>query len=651
LKVSIELTLTPLQNDFEPLIKEFIIKLRASGFKIIENPLSTQIYGDYENILAFLTPEIKSNVEKQLSIALQKIIFEKYKVDITDFEFQTTRKEFKGNITLVVFSLLKNIKENIIELGNFLGNELLKNDYIRSFNIIKGFLNIELHNNFYTDFLNYLQPTEKYGHTPLTSKSPTYLVEFSSPNTNKPLHLGHIRNNLLGYSVSKILEANGKKVIKTQIINDRGIHICKSMVAWQKFGKGATPESTNTKGDKFVGNYYIIFDKKYKEEIRELGEKGIPKNEVETKSTLLLEAKKMLQKWEKGDKETLALWKKMNGWVYNGFEKTYKNLGVSFDSLYYESNTFLLGKKIIEEGLRKKVFYKKEDESIWVDLTTEGLDEKLLLRADGTAVYITQDLGTAYQRMQDYPQSKGMLYTVGNEQDYHFKVLFLILKKLKYNWADILYHLSYAMVNLPDGKMKSREGTVVDADDLLLEMTNTAEKIGDEMGKLEALNDIEKKDLYKMIGLGALKYFILKIDPKKNILFNPKESIDFSGDSASFIQYTYARIQSILRKANFNYKKSLVKNEYIKEKEKEILIHLSTYPKVIEQAAKSYNPSFIAHYVYDLVKLFNSFYQNISILGEKEIAIKDFRISLSYVVSKNIANACELLGIEMPDRM
>ena len=580
-------------------------------------------------------------IEKQLSEALQKIIFEKYNQKISDFEFQATRKEFEGDITLVVFPLLKNIKENITALGNFLGNELLKNSYIKNFNIIKGFLNICFDDKYYIDFLNFLQNEETYGHTTSTPESPTYIVEFSSPNTNKPLHLGHIRNNLLGYSVSKILEATGKNIIKTQIINDRGIHICKSMVAWQKFGKKSTPESTKIKGDKFVGKFYVGFNEEHTKQ----------QDDSDVTTKILNEAEEMLRKWENGDKETLSLWKKMNDWVYKGFEETYKNLGVSFDSYYYESDTYLLGKKIIEEGLQKGIFYKKKDGSVWVDLTADGLDEKLLLRADKTAVYMTQDLGTAHQRMKDYPQAKGMVYTVGNEQDYHFKTLFLILKKLNYNWANTLHHLSYGMVNLPDGKMKSREGKVIDADDLLLEMTNTAEKIGEEMGKLDNLSPSEKKTLYRMIGLGALKYFILKIDPQKNILFNPKESIDFSGDSASFIQYTYARIQSVLRKVSSNYKKSLVKNKHIEAKEKEILIHLSTFPKVIKQAAKSYNPSFIAHYIYDLVKLFNSFYQNISILGEKEITIKNFRIGLSYVVAKNIANACGLLGIEMPNRM
>ena len=468
------------------------------------------------------------------------------------------------------------------------------------------------------------------------------------------MHLGHIRNNLLGYSVAEILKANGNKVYKTQIINDRGIHICKSMLAWQMFGNGETPQSTGLKGDKLAGLYYVKFDKVYKEEVQDLIDAGMDKNQAGREAPILLKAQEMLRKWEAGDSEVVELWKKMNAWVYAGFDETYANLGVDFDKLYYESDTYLLGKDVIAQGLENGIFYKKEDGSVWIDLTDEGLDEKIVLRADGTAVYMTQDIGTAIQRVKDFPDIGGMVYTVGNEQDYHFKVLFLILKKLGYSWAEHLYHLSYGMVDLPEGKMKSREGTVVDADDLIDEMTNTAAKISQELGKLEDYSEEEKQKLYRIIGLGALKYYILKVDPKKRILFNPEESVDFQGNTGPFIQYTYARIQSILRKADLSPKELLnAPRQDIKlhPKEKELIKQLEVYPETIQLAAENYSPALIANYTYDLVKEFNSFYQQVSILGESEEAIRTFRIQLAKKVGEVIKSAFQLLGIEVPVRM
>ena len=462
--------------------------------------------------------------------------------------------------------------------------------------------------------------------------------------------LGHVRNVLLGYSVSEILKAAGHKVYKTQIINDRGIHICKSMLAWKRFGNGETPESTGLKGDKLVGNYYVKFDQEYKKEISELVEQGISEDDAKKQAPIFVEAQEMLRKWEKGSPEVVDLWKTMNGWVYEGFDVTYENIGVNFDKLYYESDTYLLGKDVIEQGLKDGVFFKKEDGSVWCDLTADGLDEKLVLRSDGTAVYMTQDIGTAIQRAKDFTDLNGMVYTVGNEQDYHFKVLFLILKKLGYNWADQLYHLSYGMVDLPSGKMKSREGTVVDADDLMDEMTNTAREISQELGKLEGYSDEEKESLYKIIGLGALKYFILKVDPKKRILFDPQASVDFQGNTGPFVQYTYARIQSILRKADFDYNSS-VSSIDLHDKEKELIKQLELYPEVIQQAAKNYSPAVVANYTYDLVKEFNSFYQNVSILGEENQDKKVFRVQLSKKVADTIKSAFSLLGINVPERM
>lgn len=585
-----------------------------------------------------------------LSPLIANYLATNHQVEIKQFEFQYTRKEFEGDITLVVFSLLSHIKANPVVLGEAIGEHLVKTtENVTAFNVVKGFLNLSIEDRFYAQQLKKIQATAGFGHVPITLEKGVALVEYSSPNTNKPLHLGHIRNNLLGYSVAKILEASGQKVVKTQIINDRGIHICKSMVAWQKYGAGATPDSTGLKGDKFVGNYYVRFDQEYKKEIATLVERGKTEEEAKVQAPLYVAAQKMLRDWEAGVSEVVDLWKTMNGWVYSGFDLTYKNLGVSFDSLYYESDTYLLGKTLIEEGLAKNILFKKEDGSVWIDLTEDGLDEKLLLRSDGTAVYMTQDLGTALQRFKDNPTMSGMVYTVGNEQDYHFKVLFLILKKLGFSWADSLYHLSYGMVDLPHGKMKSREGTVVDADDLMREMSATAAKIAEELGKLEGMSSKEKKELYHTIGLGALKYFILKVDPKKRILFDPESSVDFTGNTGPFIQYTYARIQSILRKAPATRSQDIVST--IDEREKEIIKHLLDYPGVVQQAASQYSPALIANYSYDLVKLFNSFYQNISILGEENVVQRDFRIELAKEVSLILQQSMSLLGIELPNRM
>ena len=587
----------------------------------------------------------------QLSPALTSFLATSYTIDITEFEFQQTRKEFEGDITLVVFSLLRYIKANPVALGNEIGAYLVSEfTWVNDFNVVKGFLNLSIADDFYVAQLHQIAAIPNFGHLAINPEKGVALVEYSSPNTNKPLHLGHIRNNLLGYSVANIIEASGQKVVKTQIINDRGIHICKSMVAWQKFGKGTTPASEGVKGDKFVGNYYVRFDQEYKKEIHALMTNGSSEDEAKANAPLFQEAQAMLRDWEAGEPAVVDLWKTMNAWVYKGFEVTYTNLGVTFDSLYYESETYLLGKALIEEGIQKNIFFKKEDGSVWIDLTEDGLDEKLLLRSDGTAVYMTQDLGTALQRFRDNPSMKGMVYTVGNEQDYHFKVLFLILQKLGYSWADALHHLSYGMVDLPQGKMKSREGTVVDADDLMVEMSKTAASIAEDLGKLEGMSEEDKASLYHTIGLGALKYFILKVDPKKRILFDPESSVDFAGNTGPFIQYTYARIQSILRKADAIDSKSIALIS-IEEKEKEIIKYLMEYPNLIQQAAAQYSPALIANYSYDLVKLFNSFYQNISILGEEDQLRKNFRVLLSQQVSKVLKQSTGLLGIDVPERM
>lgn len=592
------------------------------------------------------------NIQSLIKTKVKEGFLALYDVEIPSVEFQATRKDFEGDITVVVFPLLRYKKGNPVQIGEDLGKYLVENiNEITSYNVVKGFLNLVVDDSFYVNFFNKIAADARYGFVK-EDEADARMVEYSSPNTNKPLHLGHVRNVLLGYSVAEILKAAGHKVYKTQIINDRGIHICKSMLAWEKFGNGETPESTGLKGDKLVGNYYVKFDKEYKKEISELVASGVSEDDAKKQAPLFLEAQEMLRKWEAGDKEVVALWEMMNGWVYKGFDVTYENIGVNFDKLYYESNTYLLGKDIIEEGLQNGVFFKKVDGSVWCDLTDEGLDEKLVLRSDGTAVYMTQDIGTAIQRSKDFPDVNGMVYTVGNEQDYHFKVLFLILQKLGYSWAKQLFHLSYGMVDLPSGKMKSREGTVVDADDLMDEMTNTAREISQELGKLEGYSNEEKEELYKIIGLGALKYFILKVDPKKRILFDPQASVDFQGNTGPFVQYTYARIQSILRKADFDYSRSLSGVEVeLHEKEKELIKQLEQYPEVIQQAASNYSPAVIANYTYDLVKEFNSFYQNVSILGEENQDKKVFRVQLSKKVADTIKSAFKLLGIQVPERM
>ncbi|MFH6602217.1 arginine--tRNA ligase [Maribacter algicola] len=575
-------------------------------------------------------------------------------IDLLNVEFQPTRKDFEGDITIVVFPMLRQIKGNPEQIGNQIGQYLQTEvEAVLGFNVIKGFLNLVIDDGFYLDFLDSVKDVEDFGLVECDD-SRAVVVEYSSPNTNKPLHLGHIRNNLLGYSVAEILKASGKKVYKTQIINDRGIHICKSMLAWQKWGNGATPESTGLKGDKLVGNYYVKFNDQYKLEIDTLVSEGKNKDIAEKEAPSLIEAQEMLKKWEAGDEKVVSLWKTMNGWVYEGFDETYKNLGVDFDKLYYESDTYLLGKDFIAEGLKNGVFFKKEDGSVWIDLTDEGLDEKIVLRSDGTAVYMTQDIGTAIQRVKDYPDIGGMVYTVGNEQDYHFKVLFLILKKLGFAWAENLYHLSYGMVDLPSGKMKSREGTVVDADDLMADMTKTAAELAEELGKLEGYSEPEKQELYKTIGLGALKYYILKVDPKKRILFNPEESVDFQGNTGPFIQYTYARIQSILRKAKdmkVDLSAKIEETLVLHPKEKELIKQIMLFPETVQLAAENYSPALIANYTYDLVKEFNSFYQQVSILGEADRQKKVLRVQLSKNVGDVIKSAFRLLGIEVPERM
>jgi arginyl-tRNA synthetase len=591
------------------------------------------------------------NLEEYLHQPTQIALHTLYGISPDKIEFQSTRKDFEGDITLVIFPLLKLIKGNPIEIGNAIGTYLVENVVdVQQFNVVAGFLNIVMTDAYYLQFFNEIKNNPNFGFAQPSEDSKAIMVEYSSPNTNKPLHLGHIRNNLLGFSVSEILKAAGNKVYKTQIINDRGIHICKSMLAWKKYGQGQTPESTGLKGDKLVGNFYVAFDKQYKSEISELMTQGQTEDEAKKNAPSIIEAQQMLLDWEAGKPEVIELWKTMNQWVYDGFETTYKNLGVDFDSYYYESNTYLLGKEVVQYGLEKGIFEKDPDGSVWIDLTDDGLDRKIVLRSDGTAVYMTQDIGTAIQRVKDFPDVGGMVYTVGNEQDYHFKVLFLILKKLGFEWAENLFHLSYGMVELPSGKMKSREGTVVDADDLMEEMTTTAATISQELGKLDGYTNEEKQKLYKIIGLGALKYFMLKVDPKKSMLFNPEESVDFAGNTGPFIQYTYARIQSILRKANFDFSTS-ISNIVLHPKEKELLKNLANYPVLIEQAANQHSPALVANYTYELVKEYNSFYQAVPILPEVDLTLKNFRVQLSQKVGETIQSAFALLGIEVPERM
>ena len=587
-------------------------------------------------------------IEKILSNQIALVLKKLFGDNEYDVQFQKTRKEFKGDITLVVFPFTKFSKTGPEETAKKIGDELISLSEIKNFNVVKGFLNIEIEDLFWLSQLDQILNQQDYGFISINKNSPTYLVEYCSPNTNKPIHLGHIRNNLLGFSVAEILKASGKNVKKVQIINDRGIHICKSMVAWQEFGNGETPESTGIKGDHFVGKYYVLFDKQYKKEIAELIDKGIDSKLAEEKAPILLKAKEMLVRWEKKEKSVIELWKKMNSWVYDGFEKTYNRLGVDFDKNYYESETYLLGKDVVKNGLNSGVFYKKDDGSVWIDLTEDGLDEKIILRSDGTAVYMTQDIGTAIQRHEDFDFSN-MIYTVANEQDYHFKVLFLILEKLGYSWAKSCHHLSYGMVDLPSGKMKSREGTVVDADDIMQDMNQNAKSIAKELGKIDIENNKESEELYENIGMGALKYFMLKVDPKKRMLFDPKESIDFNGNTGPFIQYTYARIMSILRK---NKHKIVVNNQLcINQKEKELIKNILEFPKIVQESANSFSPAIIANYVFDLVKEFNSYYQSTTILGADTDDVISFRVALSKKVSDNIKSAMFLLGINVPKRM
>jgi arginyl-tRNA synthetase len=589
---------------------------------------------------------LQQTLETQIKTAVEKL----YGAKLESVELQPTRKDFEGDITAVVFPMLRVVKGNPAQIGEAIGNYLVENvKEVEKFNVVQGFLNIVLSDSYYLNFFNSIEDFSSFGKG--EQKGEAMMVEYSSPNTNKPLHLGHVRNVLLGYSVAEIEKAAGKKVYKTQIINDRGIHICKSMLAWEKFGNGETPEVTDLKGDKLVGNYYVKFDKEYKKQIEALKEAGKTEEEAKVQASLINEAQEMLRKWEAGDEETVELWNKMNGWVYSGFEETYKAIGVDFDFYYYESDTYLLGKDIIEEGIKKDVFFMKDDGSVWCDLTEDGLDEKLVLRSDGTAVYMTQDIGTAVQRVKDHPDVGGMIYTVGNEQDYHFKVLFLILKKLGYSWAENLFHLSYGMVDLPSGKMKSREGTVVDADDLIAQMTETARTISEELGKIDDFSKEEKEALFRMIGLGALKYYILKVDPKKRILFNPEESVDFQGNTGPFIQYTYARIQSILRKAEEKVSTALMTSVEMHPKEKELIKIIQQFPETIQLAAENYSPALIANYTYDLVKEFNSFYQNVPILATDNETEKAFRVKLSKAVGEIIKSAFSLLGIDVPERM
>ena len=594
---------------------------------------------------------MNTNYNNYFSNSLKTFFKSKFDLEINTFEFQNTRKEFKGNVTLLVFPILKYLKIDVEKLAKLIGEYLLKNnENVEGFNVVKGFLNLSLSDTFFLNCFSAIYSDKNFGHKTLNKNSPKVMVEFSSPNTNKPLHLGHIRNNLLGYSISKILEADGKKVIKTQIINDRGIHICKSMIAWIKYGKGDTPKKSGLKGDQLVGKYYVIFEQVYKKQIASLISKGKSIKEAEKIAPIILEAQQMLRLWESKDSKVISLWKKMNQWVYDGFDLTYKKLGVNFDSYYYESKTYLVGKKIVEKGLKQGLFFKKNDGSVWIDLSDEGLGEKLLLRSDGTSVYITQDLGTALLRMEKNPELNGLVFTVGNEQDYHFKVLFSIIKKLRFNWSSSLYHLSYGMVDLPSGKMKSREGTVVDADNLINEMTKKAKSIAKSVGKIETLKNSERENLYNIIGLGALKYFILKVDPKKRILFDPEASIDFNGNTGPFIQYTYARIKSLVKNTRDQFLSNKISFN-LDERERKLIIHLNLYPVTISQAADQYSPAVIANYLYELVKNYNTFYQNVKVLGAKEPYQKEFRIALSRKVGDVIKSATFLLGINLPETM
>ena len=595
-------------------------------------------------------------IEQQIASTIVSGIKELYgtEIDRAQIQLGKTKKEFKGHLTLVVFPFLKISRKSPEQTAQDLGKYLLENEpAVADFNVIKGFLNLTISASCWIELLNTIHSSPSFGTVEATETSPLVMIEYSSPNTNKPLHLGHVRNNLLGYSLAEIMKANGYKVVKTNIVNDRGIHICKSMLAWKKWGEGATPESAGKKGDHLIGDFYVLFDKKYKQELAELQGSGLSKEEAEAKSALMAEAREMLLKWEAGDKEVVDLWTMMNNWVYAGFDETYKRMGVDFDKIYYESQTYLEGKGKVLEGLEKGVFYRREDGSVWADLTGDGLDEKLLLRADGTSVYMTQDIGTAKLRFDDYPINK-MIYVVGNEQNYHFQVLSILLDKLGFEFGKGLVHFSYGMVELPEGKMKSREGTVVDADDLMEEMISTAREISQELGKLDGLTTQEAEKIASMVGLGSLKYFILKVDPRKNMTFNPKESIDFNGNTGPFIQYTYARICSVLRKAaeqGITLPNQLAANIALSEKEEGLIQLTSDFESVVKDAGNEYSPAIIANYVYDLVKEYNQFYHEFSILREENEDVKVFRLVLSANVAKVVKKGMSLLGIEVPERM
>ncbi|KKY61886.1 arginine--tRNA ligase [Tannerella forsythia] len=595
-------------------------------------------------------------IEQQFSAAIRSAIQILYGVAIAPEQavLQKTKKEFEGHLTLVVFPFLRISKKTPEQTAQEIGEYLLEHEpSVASFNVIKGFLNLTIAGSNWIEMLNAMHAQETYGITHPAEEAPLVMIEYSSPNTNKPLHLGHVRNNLLGYSLSEILKANGNRVIKTNIVNDRGIHICKSMLAWQKWGEGVTPESSGKKGDHLVGDFYVMFDKHYREEVGQLVASGLSKEEAEARSPLMAEAREMLRRWEAGDAEVRELWNRMNGWVYDGFDRTYKRLGVDFDKIYYESETYLEGREKVLEGLKKGLFYRRDDGSVWADLRPEGLDEKILLRSDGTSVYMTQDIGTAKLRFDDYPIDR-MIYVVGNEQNYHFQVLSILLDKLGFAFGKGLIHFSYGMVELPEGKMKSREGTVVDADDLMDEMIATARDISNELGKLDGLSPSEADDIIRVIGLGSLKYFILKVDPRKNMTFNPKESIDFNGNTGSFIQYTYARIRSVLRKAEEQglvIPEQLPTDTPVNAKEQTLIGSLADFASTVKEAGETYSPACIANYVYDLVREFNQFYHDYTILGESDERIRQLRLTLSAETAKIVRSAMSLLGIEMPERM
>ncbi|VBB48264.1 Arginine--tRNA ligase [uncultured Paludibacter sp.] len=595
-------------------------------------------------------------LESILTQGVIKAVKQLYSQEISSetIQFQKTKKEFEGDITLVVFPFVKIARKSPEQTGEEIGH-FLKNEFeiIQSFNVIKGFLNLSIDTSYWLSQLNEMHSDKNFGMKTPDENAELMMIEYSSPNTNKPLHLGHIRNNLLGFSISEIQKANGWKVVKTNIVNDRGIHICKSMLAWKLYGNGETPETSGMKGDHLVGKYYVEFDKHYKAEVNELMQQGMNEEEAKKQAPLIKQAQEMLLAWENGDEEVRLLWEMMNSWVYSGFDETYKKLGVDFDKIYYESETYTEGKEKVEEGLAKDVFYKHEDGSVWADLTSYGLDEKLLLRADGTSVYMTQDIGTAKLRYEDYPINK-MVYVVGNEQNYHFQVLSILLDKLGFAWGKDLVHFSYGMVELPEGKMKSREGTVVDADDLVEEMVNTARETSQELGKLEGCTQEEAESIARMVGLGALKYFILKVDPKKNMTFNPKESIDFNGNTGPFIQYTHARIKSVLRKADeagIDYKSLINKDLILSDKENYLVQLLTEFPVIVKQAGDEFSPALIANYIYDLVKEYNQFYHDFSILREENNDVKIFRLVLSETIASVIKTGMSLLGIEVPERM